>query len=138
MGFLRTQKIMFKHCDPAGIVFYPRYFEMINDCVEAFFEDALHYPFGLMHPENGVPTVQIETQFMAPSRLGEVIEIILYLRKAGRTSHDLRIEATVAGQKRFVASSTLVHVGQGGRPVACPDAVKTLLNAHLEGNDDAP
>ena len=36
MSFTLTQKVLFKHCDPAGIVFYPRYFEMINDCVEAF------------------------------------------------------------------------------------------------------
>ena len=36
MGFEFRQTIGFKHCDPAGIVFYPRYFEMFNDCVEAF------------------------------------------------------------------------------------------------------
>ena len=29
--------IGFRHCDPAGIVFYPRYFEMMNDAIEIFF-----------------------------------------------------------------------------------------------------
>ncbi|MEL6103010.1 MAG: acyl-CoA thioesterase, partial [Pseudomonadota bacterium] len=28
MSFQFLQKVLFKHCDPAGIVFYPRYFEM--------------------------------------------------------------------------------------------------------------
>jgi 4-hydroxybenzoyl-CoA thioesterase len=44
MLFSINQKVLFKHCDPAGIVFYPRYFEMINDCVEAFF-DEIGTPF---------------------------------------------------------------------------------------------
>lgn len=134
MAFTRRQKIKFKHCDPAGIVFYPRYFEMINDCVEAFFEDVLDYPFGPMHPDNGVPTVQIETQFTAPSRLGEVIEITLSVQNIGRSSLDLGFLAAGNGQKRFVAASTLVHVGQGGRPAAWPERVKAILQAELGGD----
>ena len=137
MAYTHPQKIKFKHCDPAGIVFYPRYFEMINDCVEAFFEDVLRYPFGPMHPNNGVPTVQIETQFSAPSRLGEVIEITLSVQKAGRSSLDFSFVAVGAGQKRFAASSTLVHVGPDGRPAAWPEAVKAILQAHLRGDKDA-
>ena len=39
------QKVLFKHCDPAGIVFFPRYFEMMNDCVEAFFDKVVEWPF---------------------------------------------------------------------------------------------
>ena len=33
--FTAEMTVAFRHCDPAGIVFYPRYFEMINDFVEA-------------------------------------------------------------------------------------------------------
>ena len=29
--------VRFQHCDPAGIVFYPRYFEMISQSVEEWF-----------------------------------------------------------------------------------------------------
>jgi 4-hydroxybenzoyl-CoA thioesterase len=137
MAYTHLQKIRFKHCDPAGIVFYRRFFEMINDCVEAFFEEGLHYPFGPMHPQNGVPTVQIEAQFTAPSRLGDVIEIMLSVRKVGRTSLDLSFVATGGAEKRYVASSTLVHVGQGGRSVAWPEGVKKVLQAHFEGDNDA-
>lgn len=36
MEFSYRQKVLFMHYDPAGIVFFPRYFEMMNDCVEAF------------------------------------------------------------------------------------------------------
>ena len=41
MSFTTTRKVRFEHCDPAGIVFYPRYFEMINGTVEDWFEEDL-------------------------------------------------------------------------------------------------
>ena len=30
--------IRFRHCDPAGIVFYPRFIEMAHSVVEDFFD----------------------------------------------------------------------------------------------------
>ena len=33
MAFIAQRKVRFQHCDPAGIVFYPRYFEMLNSVV---------------------------------------------------------------------------------------------------------
>ena len=36
----RTIRIEWGDCDPAGIVFYPRYFEWFDACAAALFEDA--------------------------------------------------------------------------------------------------
>jgi 4-hydroxybenzoyl-CoA thioesterase len=33
-AYQREVLVRFAHCDPAGIVFYARYFEMINGVVE--------------------------------------------------------------------------------------------------------
>ena len=40
-AFQREILVRFGHCDAAGWVFYPRYFEMISDFVEDWFEDGL-------------------------------------------------------------------------------------------------
>ena len=48
MAFLHPQAVLFRHCDPAGIVFYPRYFEMLNDCVEAFLDTELGIPVDIL------------------------------------------------------------------------------------------
>src|SRR5690242_12783792 len=40
-AFQREVLVRFGHCDAAGWVFYPRYFEMISDFVEDWFEDGL-------------------------------------------------------------------------------------------------
>src|SRR5260370_493059 len=37
-AFVSQVQVLFRHCDPAGIVFYPRYFEMVNDLVEEWFD----------------------------------------------------------------------------------------------------
>ena len=58
MAFTTQRKVRFQHCDPAGIVFYPRYFEMINSVVEDWFEEVLQHDFNKLHVESGtgVPT----------------------------------------------------------------------------------
>ena len=45
--FISQVEVRFRHCDPAGIVFYPRYFEMINDFVEEWFDKGMGLPFHL-------------------------------------------------------------------------------------------
>lgn len=111
MAYHWRQKVLFKHCDPAGIVFFPRYYMMINDCVEAFFFDVLHYPFEEFHKEAaGVPTAQMETTFHAPSRHGDWLDFALQPLRIGRTSLDYGLVATSDGERRLSAKATLVHI----------------------------
>ena len=46
--YRRAIQIEFNHCDPAGIVFYPRYFEMVNSVVENFFREVAGHSFAAM------------------------------------------------------------------------------------------
>ena len=134
MSFSFPQKILFKHCDPAGIVFFPRYFEMINDCVEAFFDEVIGTPFEEIHATDGVPTAEIQTQFKAPSRHGDRIVLVLECHKVGRSSLGLQITATsLDGELRFVARSTLVYVNAKGRPTGWPDHIKEKLVTEMKG-----
>lgn len=134
MAFVFNQKVLFKHCDPARIVFYPRYFEMINDCVEAWFDVRLDHPFETMHASGwAVPTARIDTSFKAPSRHGDQLEIILTCERIGGSSVDIAVRATCDGQERFFAHSTLVHVDDGGRPTRWPDALRTRLTDEISG-----
>lgn len=127
-------KILFQHCDPAGIVFYPRYFEMVNQVVEAWFEEALGYAFADMQfgDECGVPTVSIAADFAAPSRMGEVVAFSLEATKLGRTSVALRIEGRAGDERRLTATPTLVYIAKSdGRPVPWPEAVSRRIEGFL-------
>ncbi len=127
MRFVFHQKVLFKHCDPAGIVFFPRYFEMINDCVEAFFDQGLSVPFHDLHRTGAVPTAQIQTQFPAPSRHGDQLIFQLEIVKIGRSSADYTMTARCADEVRLTVSATLVHVDANGRPKAWPDNIRSKL-----------
>ncbi len=115
----------------AGIVFFPRYFEMINDCNEAFFDEALGFSFVELHKDGAVPTVDISTQFKSPGRLGELLEITLACSKVGRTSLGLTYEASSGAEVRFTARSALVRIGLDQRPMPWPDEVRAKMLAQL-------
>lgn len=132
MIYTRDIAIEFNHCDPAGIVFYPRYFEMTNSVVENFYREIIGFPFARMMAEGrGIPTARIEIDFRAPSRLGEVLRFTLAVTRLGRASVTFRIAADCAGATRLSGLFTLVWVDAGGRPDPWPDAMRNQLAAYL-------
>lgn len=71
--FIKEEQIRFRHTDFAGIVFYPRFLEMLNDLVEDWFDEALDRPFSKIHETNGIPTVDLKVQFKNAARIGEIL-----------------------------------------------------------------
>lgn len=84
--FSKTEKIRFKHVDYAGIVFYPRFLEMLNDLVEDWFEEALDRPFSKIHETNGIPTVDLKVQFKTAARIGEILTKNLWVKELNNSS----------------------------------------------------
>lgn len=127
MPFITQRKVRFQHCDPAGIVFYPRYYEMLNAVVEDYFDQVIEHDFNRLHVETGtgVPTVHLETRFHAPSRLGETLTFELAVRAVGRTSLTLHTRACCDTELRLTCDSTLVYIDlKSGRPLPWPDAMR--------------
>lgn len=132
MNCHRAIRIEFNDCDPAGIVFYPRYSEMLNATVENFFRDEPGYPFeGMIGLGEGVPTARTEVTFHAPSRPGEVLDWQLMVARQGRASADLRDEARCGGSRRRSAGLTLVFV-RNPRPQPWPDSIRSRLAHFME------
>ncbi|MBM3615957.1 MAG: acyl-CoA thioesterase [Alphaproteobacteria bacterium] len=134
MSYTKTIQIEFNHCDPAGIVFYPRYFEMTNSVVENFFADEIGRSFAQMHNDgmkNGVPTVHIEADFVAPSRLGDKVDFTLVVRKLGGSSVTVEITGRMGDEVRMRARITLVWI-DNMKAARWPEAMRARLAAHLE------
>lgn len=134
MAFHQTQKILFRHCDPAGIVFYPRYFEMINDVIEAFFDVEIGTPFETMLATHGVPTVQIAARFEAPSRHGDLLDLRVRTIRVGGASLNLCVDASCEGETRFSADISLVRVRKDMTTERWTDAMRAAFTSHLEPN----
>ncbi len=133
MTYSRQIRIEFNHCDPAGIVFYPRYFEMTNSVCENFFREVVGYSYhAMMHDGIGVPAARVETDFHAPTRLGDVLDWALVVVRLGGSSATFRLTASCGDQARLTARLTLVWLGPSQRPARWPDPVRATLAAHLE------
>ena len=88
----RSVQIEWGHCDPAGIVFNPRFFEYFDWSTALLFERAL----GMTKPEMlqhyraaGIPLVETRAKFLRPCRYGESVDITSTVARLGRSSFDV-------------------------------------------------
>jgi 4-hydroxybenzoyl-CoA thioesterase len=122
-AFQREMLVRFGHCDAAGWVFYPRYFEMISDFVEDWFEDGLKASApGLFHHKKLLtPSVHFTVDFAKPTHYGERLTFNLWTLKIGRSSCELRIEASHQGELRMRVKQVLVFIfATSARATAIP------------------
>ena len=134
MNFSASRRIRFADCDPAGIVFFPQYFVMLNGFVEQWFDEALALPYAGLIAERrlGLPTVRLEADFCAISRHGDDLCLSLTVEKLGRSSLTLlhRFAADADDQLRLQVRQVLVCTSlQTHRPQALPDDLRGAIAA---------
>lgn len=96
----RTVRIEWGDCDPAGIVFYPRYFAMFNHSTELLIEGALgvkKITLNKQHGLGGFPSVAAEARFHLPTRYGDDVEIESAFTRIGRSSFAIQHRLTLDG-----------------------------------------
>ncbi len=79
-------------CDPAGIVYYPRYFEWFDGATTALFTTA-GVSNGVMHNHYrivGIPMVDTRATFYIPSKYGDELTIESTVLEFRRSSFDVR------------------------------------------------
>jgi 4-hydroxybenzoyl-CoA thioesterase len=136
MIYERLIPIEFNHCDLAGIVFYPRYFEMVNSVIENFFADVVGRSFASMHfdADNGVPTVAMEAVFQKPSRLGDKVRFVLRVERVGGSSVKMWIEGHGLDGLRLRVGMTLAWI-DGMKAAPWPAEMRAALEAYKETQD---
>lgn len=132
--FTTTRKVRFADCDAAGIVFFPRYFEMLNGVVEDWFAGPLQASFRELHLNRhvSVPTAAVEARFIAPSRLEDELTFALTVTKLGGASCGLRHRISAGDALRFEATQTIVHVGRSMKPEPWSDTLRARIAPFLE------
>ncbi|MGL6109126.1 MAG: acyl-CoA thioesterase [Rubrivivax sp.] len=108
--FERPQRIRFAHCDPAGIVFFPKYLVMINDLVEDWVGDVLGVPYAELvgRRRTGMPTVSLQCEFTAISRLGDEVMLGLRVERVGGKSLTLQHGCRCGDEARMGVRQVLV------------------------------
>ncbi len=132
-------RVRFADTDPAGIVYYPRYFQMVDGVVESWFSDAIGTGLRKMALENRVatPTVHIEADFFRPSMLEDMLEFSLIVLDLGRTSCTVSVTAVCEGEKRLAAKAVLVYANLTDYcAVPFPEEMRAAMTPYLLGSDD--
>jgi len=137
--FSKTRQVRFSHCDPAGIVFFPRYLVQLNDLIEDWFNEALHIDYAelITVRKIGLPTVRLECDFVSPGAFGTTIEWQLSVERIGNASMTLVVHGVADGVQRFRLRIVLVatHGHQGGSmplPADVREALLQFQGAHEE------
>ena len=136
-GFHATRIVRFAHCDPAGIIFYPRYFDLIHEVKEDWFRDALDWSFAksIVAMKKGFPIVRLTSEFHAPSRLGEELGIVLSVPRLGRSSIAIDYEVSCGGERRADMHTVVVQVDlTDGRSRPIDDELRERIERFRRGD----
>ncbi|MCX7169990.1 MAG: thioesterase family protein [Proteobacteria bacterium] len=134
--FYSDMLVRFSHCDPAGIIFYPHYFVMFNGLVEDWFNHALNIDYAefITNRHLGLPMVNIQCDFVTPSKIGEIITLTLKVERIGGSSIQLLVRALFLEKARVSAKLTIcVNSLASGRAVPIPDDLRQRLSEFRDG-----
>jgi 4-hydroxybenzoyl-CoA thioesterase len=124
LTYVRNTRIEWGDCDPAGIVFYPRYFAMFDSCTTAMFSQALgmskfqfikHYDF------LGYPMVDTRARFLKPAKFGDDVTVETTVTEFRRSSFDVRHRLSNGGELAVECLDTRVWAA---RDPNSPDKIK--------------
>jgi 4-hydroxybenzoyl-CoA thioesterase len=121
----RTLKIAWGDCDPAGIVFNPRFFEFFDASTWGLFEAALgvsQHDFAAHYGIVGIALVDARGNFMKPVAFGDDVEIVSRVTEFRRSSFDVEHKLINKGEVSVEGRETRVWAVR--RP-GDPDAIAT-------------
>jgi 4-hydroxybenzoyl-CoA thioesterase len=134
-AFTRSVPVRFSHCDAAGIVYFPHYFDMFNGVIEDWYKDELKHDYAelIMQGRFGFPFVRIECDFKIPSMMGEVIDLTLLIDRIGRSSLGIVIVCHRDGLERLRARMVTAMMSlETRKPVAMPAPLRQAIEDYRQ------
>jgi 4-hydroxybenzoyl-CoA thioesterase len=111
LTYTRKTRIEWGDCDPAGIVFYPRYFALFDSCTTALFSEALgmsKYQFTRHYKFTGYPMVDTRARFFKATKYGDDVVVETTVTEFRRSSFDVRHRLLLDGELAVECHDTRV------------------------------
>jgi 4-hydroxybenzoyl-CoA thioesterase len=127
-------------CDPAGIVYFPRFFALFHEAMETWFSAGLGLAYAgvITGRRLGFPAVHTEADFRSPCALGDAIAVELRVTALGRSSIGLGYTVRGAdGGLRLTGTTTCVVMDLDPaspgfrRGVTIPDDLRDRIAAFM-------
>ena len=113
--YTRNARIEWGDCDPAGIVFFPRYFAMFDSCTTALVSQALgmsKYQFTRHYEFQGYPMVDTRARFLKPAKFNDLADIVSEVAEFRRSSFEVKHRISIGGELAVEGSETRVWAAQ--------------------------
>ena len=136
-AFLTQQKVRFGDVDPAGIVYYPKVFDLIHEAFEDLWDVHVgkRYYHLIGEERLGFPLVNSEVDFQAPMRFGDRPVIRITCFHVGNSSLGLRYVFQVDGLTCVDAKMTVCCIQLDElRAVPIPDEYRVRFETLLESS----
>jgi 4-hydroxybenzoyl-CoA thioesterase len=132
--FRARRPVRFGDCDPAGIVYTPRFVDMMNEAIERLFGDELGLDYyGLIREGTGLGYARVGSDFFRPAHMGEVLDLAVRVGRIGGASVAFRIHAFRDGDEILRATLVMVTTStEAARPTPLPQALRAALVAYQE------
>ncbi|WP_349367570.1 thioesterase family protein [Salinarimonas sp.] len=132
---LAPVKIRFAHCDPAGIVYFARWFDMLNGVIEDFFGEALGLDYHVLIRDRrlGLGYGQAHADYLKPGLMGDIVDFAVLVERIGGASITLAIpgyrghEPVIAARLVIVTTDLDAH-----KAIRVPDDVRAALTRYQE------
>lgn len=109
--FVYKRKVQWGDCDPAAIVYTPRFLDYALEAIDAWMGTVLGADWFVMNTQMGIggPMVHVALDFQSPARAGDVIALDVRLEKATRSALTFVVQGKV-GAKRRIYTARCVSV----------------------------
>lgn len=134
---LWSTRVVFRHgqCDPAGIVYTPKFFDVFNQTIEKWFCESLGVDYyEVLGPRRiGLGYAAASATFFTPCKMGDEIEVFVDVDRVGTKSYTLVLHAlkgdgeALRGQFVTVTTSLAAH-----QSIPIPEDIRKALVVYSE------
>ena len=132
-----SYKIKFPDCDPAGVIYFAKIFDIAHQAYESFLSDAEELPDYFRSEEIALPIIKADAMFFKPLKLHEEINVVLFITSISKSSYTIKYEF-VDENLITKAEATTIHVvidKKVGTKASIPAELMTYLSCHHSEKD---
>ncbi len=111
MTFRTRMPVRFGDEDHVGIVYYPRIFHFLHVAFEDFFnEQGIAFRELFEVDRLGFPMAHVDADFKSPLRLGDVLEVDVWIEKVGDASVTFQYRGRRSGEDALAVTACMTVV----------------------------
>ena len=133
--FVYRRLILWGDCDPAAIVYTPRFLDYTLEAIDAWMTKILGVNWYAMNTKLGIggPIVHASLDFASPAKGGETLQIAVDLATATRSALTFAVTGAVAPRRKIYVAKVVVVIIDAKRfkSISLPAQFRRRIDAYL-------